>query len=249
MLRCGDHRDPVYRWLRTRGTAVAAGRSILAPSDAVIVVTVVEEVDPMLVADGGGHAGSTLSPEDLEMLQTKTRTDGEAIVHTAAGALGIGGVETRVLEGRPGPVLCSFATEVGATAIVIGARGAAASSARSSGRCATTSCATRRVRWSWSERSLPAPPAERRKRVAAGVDDPRTPRRPVMRPIESVQRRRSTRRSRGSSRGLMSSAPDASTMPSRTARFIPQTRSRCCAERVWNGQCASTPRPNVPTSG
>ena len=103
--------------------AVAAGRSALPPSDTVIVATVVEEVDPMLAADGGGHAGSTMSPAEVEMLQERARSDGKAIVAAAVDALGIDGVETRVLEGRPGPALCSFATEVAADAIVMGTRG------------------------------------------------------------------------------------------------------------------------------
>ena len=77
----------------------------------------------MLAADGGGHAGSTMSPAELEMQQERARSDGEAIVHAAVDALGIDGVETRVLEGRPGPALCSFATEVAADAIVMGTRG------------------------------------------------------------------------------------------------------------------------------
>lgn len=115
-ILCTDASDLAER-------AVAAGRSVLSPSDTVIIVTVIEEVDPMLAADGGGHAGSTMSPAELEMLQEKARSDGEAIVHAAADALGIDGVETRVLEGRPGPTLCSFATEVAASAIVMGTRG------------------------------------------------------------------------------------------------------------------------------
>jgi nucleotide-binding universal stress UspA family protein len=103
--------------------AVAAGRSTLLPSDTVIVATVVEEVDPMLAADGGGHAGSTMSPAEVKMLQERARSDGQAIVAAAVDALGIDGVETRVLEGRPGPALCSFAAEVAADAIVMGTRG------------------------------------------------------------------------------------------------------------------------------
>jgi nucleotide-binding universal stress UspA family protein len=116
VILCTDGSDLARR-------AVAAGRSVLPASDTVIVVTVIEELDPMLAADGGGHAGSTMSPAELEMLQEKTRSDGEAIVHAAVDTLGIDGVETRVLEGRPGPTLCSFATEVAADAIVMGTRG------------------------------------------------------------------------------------------------------------------------------
>ena len=59
---CTDGSDLAQR-------AMAAGRSVLRPTDKVIVVTVVDEVDPMLAADGSGHAGATMSPEDLRVLQ------------------------------------------------------------------------------------------------------------------------------------------------------------------------------------
>lgn len=103
--------------------AVMAGWLVVHPADTVIVVTVVEELDPTLVADGSGHAGATMSPEELETLQENARSEGEAIVQAAADAVGIVGIETRVLEGRPGPTLCSFAREVSANAIVMGTRG------------------------------------------------------------------------------------------------------------------------------
>jgi nucleotide-binding universal stress UspA family protein len=103
--------------------ALTAGRSVLHPADRVIVVTVIEEPDPMLAADGSGHAGPTMSPEELVMLQEQARSEGEAIVHAAVDAVGIDGIETRLLEGRPGPTLCSFAEEVSANALIMGTRG------------------------------------------------------------------------------------------------------------------------------
>jgi nucleotide-binding universal stress UspA family protein len=112
---CTDGSDLAQR-------AMAAGRSVVRPTEKVIVVTVVDEVDPMLAADGSGHAGATMSPTELRMLQEKTRSDGEAVVQRAAEGLGFDG-ETRVLEGRPGPALCSFAEDASATAIVMGTRG------------------------------------------------------------------------------------------------------------------------------
>ena len=105
------------------GRALEAGCSVLGAVDRAIVVTVVEDLDPMLVTDAGGHAGPTSSPEELASLQEKARADGEAVVRVAADALGLGNVETRVLEGRPGPALCSFAADVDADAIVLGTRG------------------------------------------------------------------------------------------------------------------------------
>jgi nucleotide-binding universal stress UspA family protein len=103
--------------------ALAAGCSVLQPIDRAIVVTVIEDLDPALVTDATGHAGPTLGPEELAALQERARSDGEVVAQAAAGALGIDNVETRVLEGRPGPALCSFAEEVAADTIVLGTRG------------------------------------------------------------------------------------------------------------------------------
>ena len=103
--------------------ALATGCSVLAPIDRAIVVTVIEDLDPMLATDATGHAGPTLSPDQLAALQQEARSAGEDLVRAVADTLGISDVETRVLEGRPGPALCSFAEEVAADAIVLGTRG------------------------------------------------------------------------------------------------------------------------------
>ena len=116
VLLCTDGSD-------LAGRALEAGCSVLGPIDRAIVVTVIEDLDPMLVTDAGGHAGPTLSPEELASMQENARADGEARVRAAADAVGIDNVETRVLEGRPGPALCSFAEEVAADTIVVGTRG------------------------------------------------------------------------------------------------------------------------------
>ena len=105
------------------GRALEAGCSVLGTIDRAIVVTVIEDLDPMLVTDAGGHAGPTLSPEELESMQEKARADGDACVRAAADALALGNLETRVLEGRPGPALCACAEEVAADTIVLGTRG------------------------------------------------------------------------------------------------------------------------------
>ena len=103
--------------------ALEAGCSVLRPIGRAIVVTVIDDLDPMLVTDAGGHAGPTLSYDELASLQERARADGEERVDAAADRLGIDNVETRVLEGRPGPALCSLAEEVTANAIVLGTRG------------------------------------------------------------------------------------------------------------------------------
>ena len=103
--------------------ALAAGCAVLRPIARAIVVTVIEDPDLTLVTDATGHPGPTVSADQLASLREKARADGEACVRAAAGALGIDNIETRVLEGRPGPALCSFAEEVAADVIVMGTRG------------------------------------------------------------------------------------------------------------------------------
>jgi hypothetical protein len=51
--------------------ALDTGCSVLGAIDRAIVVTVIEDLDPMLVTDAGGHAGPTLSPEKLASMQEK----------------------------------------------------------------------------------------------------------------------------------------------------------------------------------
>jgi nucleotide-binding universal stress UspA family protein len=102
--------------------AAKAGLELLRPMDTVMVVTVVEDVDPWLATDGSGHAGATMTPEELAKHQADVLAAGEEIVRQAADAFG-GNVETRILEGKPGEELCRFAAEVSATALVMGSRG------------------------------------------------------------------------------------------------------------------------------
>lgn len=103
--------------------ALAIGWSVVRPVDRVIAVTVIEDLDPMLVFDAGGHAGSTLTPDELASMQDNARAEGEAVVRAAVDRLGIDGVETRVLEGQPGRSVCELAKEASASVMVLGTRG------------------------------------------------------------------------------------------------------------------------------
>ena len=103
--------------------ALAAGWSVVRPVDRAIVVSVVEDLDPMLAFDGGGHAGSTFSPDQLQAMQKRARAEGDAAVRAAVDALGIDGVATRILEGEPGRSMCAFAKEAAASVMLLGTRG------------------------------------------------------------------------------------------------------------------------------
>jgi nucleotide-binding universal stress UspA family protein len=102
--------------------ALRSGLALLAHTDDVVVVTVVEPADPILVT-GTGLAGGTMDPSDYEHLNRAREDDGERVVTATAADLGIADARTAVLSGLPGPTLCAFADEVDAGAIVIGTRG------------------------------------------------------------------------------------------------------------------------------
>ena len=115
LVLCTDGSDLANR-------ALVAGLALLKTGPRVVVVTVVEASDPTLVT-GGGHAGGTMSPEELDEQDRRAVADGEAVLRDAVAALGRDDVETEVLRGDPARRVCDFAAEVGATALVIGTRG------------------------------------------------------------------------------------------------------------------------------
>ena len=102
--------------------AVACGLALLRSAGRVLVVTVVEESDPMLVT-GTGLAGGVISSEEYAELDRTAAAEGWATTERDAARLEIGDPEIHVLRGSPGPALCSFAREVHAQAIVMGSRG------------------------------------------------------------------------------------------------------------------------------
>ncbi len=104
-------------------SALAAALSLLDLSDArVVILTVVDPLDPMLVT-GTGIAGGLMTPEEFERTQEQEMIEGERALAIAVAGLGRPGVETKVLTGDAGPTICEFATEIDASAILLGSRG------------------------------------------------------------------------------------------------------------------------------
>ena len=87
-----------------------------------VVVMVTEPPDPSLLT-GTGMAGGTISPETYTQIHDERAAEAASVVATVAATLGLAGARTEVLEGRPGPSLCTFAEGEGAAAIAIGSRG------------------------------------------------------------------------------------------------------------------------------
>ncbi len=109
--------------------AATAGVSLVGFADSILIVAVADTVDPSLAEDATGHAGSTMTIDEVEEQHRDARTLGQAAVEateTALGSLGVPPatrVETFVVEGDPGPALCRFAADANATAVIVGSRG------------------------------------------------------------------------------------------------------------------------------
>ena len=106
--------------------AALAGVSLARPADTVLVVSAVDLVAPG--EDATGHAGPTITYEVAEASNREAEAQGQAAVAAIADALrGLGyapeQVETRLVEGGPGPALCRLADEVDASALIVGSRG------------------------------------------------------------------------------------------------------------------------------
>jgi nucleotide-binding universal stress UspA family protein len=106
--------------------AALAGLSLTRPADKLLVVSAVDLIDPG--EDATGHAGPTITYEHAEAANREAKTQGQAAVVAIADAIRDLGyapeqVETRLVEGGPGPALCRLASEVDASAVIIGSRG------------------------------------------------------------------------------------------------------------------------------
>jgi nucleotide-binding universal stress UspA family protein len=106
--------------------AAVAGTSLTKQADKVLVVCAVDLVVPY--EDATGHAGSTVTYEQAEAVNQESKTQSRAAVDATAKALRDAGyapepVETLVVEGDAGAMICRVAADVGASAVIIGSRG------------------------------------------------------------------------------------------------------------------------------
>jgi nucleotide-binding universal stress UspA family protein len=101
--------------------ALRQGLAVVRDGD-VIVATVIDGPDPMLVT-GTGFAGGTLTEEEYQEHEQGVQSEGDAVVEAANAALAIPGSTTVVLRGEPGQAICQYAEEQGVGVIVVGTRG------------------------------------------------------------------------------------------------------------------------------
>src|SRR3954452_12895549 len=102
--------------------AAAAGLALIGGNPRLIVVTVAEETDPMLVT-GSGFAGPVMTREELQALDDNAEKQSFAVAEQAAATLGISDADVRVARGDPGRAVCAIAAELSARGLVMGTRG------------------------------------------------------------------------------------------------------------------------------
>jgi nucleotide-binding universal stress UspA family protein len=106
--------------------AALAGLSLTKHADKLLVVSVLDLLDP--VSDATGHAGPSMTYEQVTESNRQAEADAQAAVTATAEAVRDTGytpeeIETRLLEGEAGPALCRLAADVGAAALIVGSRG------------------------------------------------------------------------------------------------------------------------------
>ena len=82
--------------------ALEHGLDALRPADRIVIATVIELVDPMLVT-GTGMAGGVISASELETLQREREDAAADLLTTTRERLGVPEAEGLVLAGAPGP--------------------------------------------------------------------------------------------------------------------------------------------------
>lgn len=87
------------------------------------IATVIDSPDPMLLTGSTGFAAGPLTATQYEHWEHDIQDAGAQVVDAAKAALGIDNVATVILRGNPGPAICEYAEEQGATVIVMGTRG------------------------------------------------------------------------------------------------------------------------------
>lgn len=106
--------------------AALQGIKLLKEGDRTILVTVADTPDQGLLVGSSGFAGGTITPEAFQQLQEASAQSARDVLNVTVTALGDSahaGLEKVSLQGSPGPAICSYASDVGASVIVLGSRG------------------------------------------------------------------------------------------------------------------------------
>lgn len=101
---------------------MTAGAALFAPGTSFVIVTVMDEPDPMLVT-GTGLAGGVMTAEEFEQEDSLAADEARIVVESARQRLGLTDAGTKVLRGPAGVAICEAAAELSARAVVLGTRG------------------------------------------------------------------------------------------------------------------------------
>lgn len=104
--------------------AIRQALPLIVPADRTIVVTVSDSADPALVT-GTGFAGGVMAPSEYERISAGIEAAARQALDDTVERLGLEGMETMLLQGRPGFAICDLAEELPATLVVIGTHGRA----------------------------------------------------------------------------------------------------------------------------
>ena len=102
--------------------ALAHGLEVVRSADRLVIATVIDSVDPMLVT-GTGMAGGVMSTSELEGLQRDREDAAADLLTTTRERLGVPEAEGMVLAGEAGAAIVDLATSLPASVVVVGTRG------------------------------------------------------------------------------------------------------------------------------
>ena len=102
--------------------ALARGLTVVTEPGRLVIATVVEPFDPMLVT-GTGFAGGVMPPAEAQRYHDERLAQAQVQADAARSVIGSEKAETMILSGAPGPALCEFAVSLPADVIVMGTRG------------------------------------------------------------------------------------------------------------------------------
>jgi len=107
--------------------AVAAARqalALLAPTDTITLVCVVEPPAAATAGQESGFAGGLAEPEVIDAAWDEVNREANVVLDQTAHALASpAAINRRIETGGPGPVICRVAEEAAVDVVVVGSRG------------------------------------------------------------------------------------------------------------------------------
>ncbi len=102
--------------------ALSAGLSLLGRDHDFVLVSVMDGPDEASLV-GSGHAGAEMSLSEYDDQVAEAQKTAERVIEEVQNELSLVGAEVRIVSGKPGEAICHLASELSASAIVLGSRG------------------------------------------------------------------------------------------------------------------------------